>query len=285
MAGANQNLRHDVAAVGAYGAAHPGSFVGLRIGSVGVTVAFTTAIASHRQALKEIVRDPESLVVEQRPYSRTMLENIRSELAREWHQQQPRQHGGLAVGYDTVEVTLDAQSEGLAEEVLARYGSALTMRVGFKGVPVDISQIRQVDMPTPDLKVDGLTLEVELAEDRIAAGATARGRIWFLNTSDSQIEVETDSVVAGGIRLPGSSEVTGWFAGQLRGTGAFLNLPPGGRRPIKVVIGTASSEPNDEYIPTRGEYEVVVGVNVRVKSKLSDQHGVMLADGPQLILI
>lgn len=281
-------LHHDLSIVHSYGAQHHGSYGGMRVDDGQITVSFTERLEEHRAALSSQLEDPSELVVELGRYSRSSLDLIRAEIAASWAAYSKGPPPSLGFRYNKVAVTVAASQLLAARKLHSRYGPALDITVGFKPYPAPrrVTALPLASPPQNTLALSALDLVAVLSTDRVRAGDDATGEVWLSNTGDSELTIETGSVVAGGIQRPGSNGVSGWFSGGLLGTGMMLTLPAGSRRPIRLIVGTASCESDHRYVPRRGSYEVVVAIHATVSSTdvRTQSSGVLVARGPQLTL-
>lgn len=284
--------RHDMEVVRAYGEEHGESFCGVRFEGEVIKVAFTEGLAAHAEALRSRLESPELLVVEGGTYSRRALEDTCAQIKRNWGDLSKEHYMSIGVSYTSVSVGLTATGVAAAKELHRRYGGVLDITVGFKPYPPGSHRTRlpPAGLPTASLPVAGLRLEIRLGSDVVSAGEDVRGEVRFWNDGRAKLLVDTGSIVAGGIRRPGAGEMSGGSASNLIGTGLMFTLKPGACRGIDLVVGTASCEPNADYVPKPGRYEVVVGIDATiimgrgVIGRGVERRGMLVASGAHLTL-
>lgn len=281
------NLRRDVSIAQSYAQLHPESFTGLRIDGHTIRMAVTDELEQHRNAISRNLHDPETLILEQTAYSRRDLQAIRSQIVGAWRHDPRRPLMGDGVGYSSVKLGLKPRFESLAQDLDRQYGKALEITIGFKKFPPGATPtpMRHATPPQETLVAPHIELRIELTHDEVVSGEDARGQVWFSNKGEGIVNIDTGSIVAGGIRRPGSEQMSGWFSGMLAGVGRSFRLAPGERGAITLVVGTASCEASDVYLPSPGRYEVLAPVRARVSSSDDgNQDGEMLARGATLML-
>jgi hypothetical protein len=283
----NAILRHDVRVLQSYGNLHPESFTGLRIDGSRIRMAFADDLEQHRTAISTTLRNPDALTLEEALYSREELQSIRAEIAGAWRDDPRQPLMGDGVGYSTASVHLRPPFARLAQELHRQYGEALEITIGFKRFPPQAALMltNYAAAPQETLSTPHIGFHIELNENVVAAGDDVRGQVWLTNKGVDPIKIDSGSAAAGGIRRPDSDQMSGWFSGPLAGVGVTFRLAPKERGAIALVVGTASCEPTDLYVPSPGLYEVVARIRARVSSSDgAEQEGEMLAHSATLTL-
>jgi hypothetical protein len=283
--GEKATLTHDLSILQSYANLYPESFTGLRIDGSRIRMAFADDLDRHRNAISATLHNPDALTFEEAPLSRRALQSIRAEVVGAWRNDHRQPLMGDGLGYSTVLVHLRPPFEGLAQELHRRYGDSLEITVGFKRFPPGGSSdaANYVKTPQEILVSRHIELKVGLIDDVVCAGDDLRGQVWLTNKRPQSINIETGAIASGGIRRPHCDQISGWFSGALSAAGVNLRLAPEECGPIALVVGTASCDSTDLYVPTPGLYEAVARVPVRVSSADGwKQEGEMLARGATL---
>jgi len=268
-----------------YAELHPESFTGLRVDGNRIMVAFTDQLDQHRNAIGSRLRNPNAVILEAAAHSRRELQAIRAEIAAVWRDDPRQPLMGDGVGYSKVSIRLRPPFERLAQELHRKYGESLEITIGFKRFPPLAAPLRTNRATTPQqtLLTPHMDLQIELSETVVAPGDDVRGQIWLTNMGAYPVKIDTDSLVAGGIRRAGADQLIGWFSGALGGVGVSFRLAPEERGAIALVVGTASCEPTPRFVPSPGLYEVVARIPARVSSSGDgSQDGDLLAQGATL---
>ncbi|MGH3261082.1 MAG: hypothetical protein ACRDNS_03710 [Trebonia sp.] len=270
-------LQRDLSLVATYGEAHTDTWAGVWFEhdpAMHIVAAFTGDVAQHEAALRPRLRHPDRLVVQPRPHSLSDLRQIRQEIERT-AQCRAAATGrpiltSLGLAKAVVRVALRADQEDLAGELAARYGSAVSLRVGVFSFP-DRRLRRRPGAGVPALveqAIDGLAMNVELDQAVIGVGDDGHGRVVLRNIGTERIgPLDTGQPLVGTL-LNGARERVGGFAGWVAGMGLTVDLAPGESAGIRLIFGTASTREELGYALPPGRY--LLKVQVRI-------HG---ADGP-----
>lgn len=166
------------------------------------------------------------------------------------------------------EVTLFAPYEHAAAELHARYGDRLRLWVGGKRYPPEM--ITQAAIPLPVSAPDYCALRVlaQLRQVVAVSGALLDGTAEFSNIGPRRLRV-LSGIVTGGLRRPGDVIMAGAFHGAVAAIGYRLELGPGDRQVVPLVVGSDSVLPDRTYLLPPGDYEVVVAQQL----PFLDEHG------------
>ena len=114
-----------------------------------IIAAFTGDAASHAAALRPRLQHPDRLVVESRQHSLCELRRVREEIERTLRQRQTQTGRRILASIGerkaVIRVRLRADQEHVASELASRYGSAVTLQVGYFAFP----ERRRLRQPPP----------------------------------------------------------------------------------------------------------------------------------------
>ncbi len=228
-----------------------------------VVVGFTGDLAPHRGALRPQLADSDRVLICQVPFSGGQLELVVQEI-----QQQMAPGGpvtGVGKGASAVNVTLEADGEAFAAELVETYGAAVEVHVGWFPYPMpaelaasgEVTAACAADLAGPT-DMNGLVAELRLDSGTLAAGDGTKGRVVFTNTGTGDVSFETGDPLVGVVVRPGTPEIVGTYSGDIAGVGAGGVLAPGETLEVGLLVGTASCIPANGYVLPPGEYEVLV---------------------------
>ncbi len=228
-----------------------------------VVVGFTGDLAPHRGALRPQLADPDRVLICQVPLSGGQLEMIAQEIQRSMVPGGPVT--GVGRGASAVNVTLEADGEALAAELVEMYGAAVEVSVGLFPYPMPAELAASLEVadacaagiagPTD---MNGLVAEPRLDSGTLAAGDGTEGRVVFTNTGAGDVSFETGDPLVGVVVRPGTTEIVGTYSGDIAGVGAGGVLAPRETLEVGLLVGTTSCIPAHGYVLPPGEYEVVV---------------------------
>ena len=228
-----------------------------------VVVGFTGDLAPHRGALRPQLADPDRVLICQVPFSGGQLELIVQEI-----QQRLASGGpvtGVGKGASAVNVTLEADGEAFAAELVDTYGAAVDVSVGLFPYPMpselaastEVHVVCASDIAGPT-DMNGLVADLRLDDDALPAGDGTEGRVVFTNRGTGDVSFQTDDPLVAVVVRPGTTEIVGTYSGILAGVGAGGVLAPGETLEVGLLVGTASCIPANGYVLPPGEYEVLV---------------------------
>jgi hypothetical protein len=249
-------LERDRRAVAAYGRDHPDQFAGVWFGSEPqrVVAAFTRDVARHCAALLARVDHPDRLevvrrgssVVERRLTGREIVPLLRDD---------PRVVS-FGTGADAITVDLRVDAEDLAAELVDRFGDAVALTVG--GAPYPPSKIPP-SLRCPPLEIQpwpaGVRAILELDDHTVAPGSAAGGVVTVINDSDRRFRTVTGVAEVALLFAPGTERQVGHWTGAMQSSGRPVDLAPGRRARIPVLVGLSSCTPRDGYAVPPGDYE------------------------------
>jgi hypothetical protein len=270
----HHKLRADLNKVRADGEAHT-DWVSVKFENdppIRVVVLFSgDRVAEHAAALRALVAHPDRLDVRWSTWSLAHLELIRSEV-RELFVTRPGQVKGLGIGWGIVHVSLRADQERLASQLLARYGDAVSLILGAFPYPPDRPRTSRDKMvedaiatPVPAreaMRVPGLELSLELDAVTVVAGQDGTGRIVLCNVGDTRVDLSSEQPLTGDVVDPRSEQIVARYTGLIAGTGLRIALAPGEVTQIILLFSTASTRLELGYTVPPGQYLVHTSVPV-----------------------
>ena len=221
-----------------------------------VFVSFTSNLADHRAALEAMVEHPDELIVCQVAVSGGVAQAVEATLAKELEGR------FLSIGRagGSIEVVLAADEEGLADDLLSRYGDAVHVRVGALAFPLEDAEA-VCDDPDPSTDVPGLRIEVVAPAEPISAAGVTPLQLHVELTNDGDIPIQFDSGTAVGTILDLSGKVVSASGTILIADVGFgVDLGPGASTELPLMVSTASCDPELGYVLPPGEYQLVAAV-------------------------
>ena len=261
-----RRLIGDAEAAQAYGAAHPDEFASLRFENgprVRIVVAFTGHIAEHCAALRELLAFPEEfeLVLEERTEQDRLA--IQQEIVDRARPFLVSVGSGGATG--VIEVALRANGEGMARQIVERYGDAVQVTVGMLSYP---DRARADGLTTCGPEMATLRLDTPLRgtlvleSGTVSSGADFGATVRVANLGTGDFDFQSGSPATALVFAPGGSEAIGSFTGGIAGVGLGEVLGPLESIDIDVLGGTASCDPALGYALPSGSYEVRAVIDV-----------------------
>jgi len=243
--------------VHAYGAQHPGSWVGIDHDGPTLIVMFTDP-APHEAAMRNLL--PAGALVEFRAVARTAadLDQLRVRLD-EVLAEHPGSMHSWGTGVRTLDVHLRSTAGDLAERLHAEFGDVLEIRLGAHLYPLDTGG-RWVPLepgPVGTVSVPGLRATPVLGSSAVRAGEFLRGVVELYNDGQSEIQLETGQPLTGHLLHPDGT-LAGRTSGGIRGTGRRIGLTPGHAAEVRFLAGTDSRDPADGATLPPGDYLLVV---------------------------
>ncbi len=254
-------LQHDVEAAIEYGAAHPDEFASVRFENaprVRIVVGFTDHIDVHCEALRALFEYPDEFEIIRQPETAHDILRIQEEVA--------AMAGGKLVsagsGAGTIDVTLRADGEAIADQIHAKYGDLVTIRVGLQAYPPDTGPAPDcTGMPGPLVMGLPLKASLQLGSPTVRSGEDFTATATVTNTSDAAVDFESGEPMMAYLYRPGTDQVVGAYVGGIGGVGAGQTLAPGESIDLDVVGGTASCLPDLGYALPPGQYDVRAAID------------------------
>lgn len=162
----------------------------------------------------------------------------------------------FGTGADALTVDLRVDGEDLAAELVDRFGNAVAVTVG--GAPYPPSKIPP-SLRCPPLEIQpwpaGVRAVLELGDDAVAPGSAAGGVVTVINDSDRRFRTVTGVAEVALLFVPGTGRQVGHWTGAMQSSGRPVDLAPGQRAKIPVLVGLSSCTPQDGYAVPPGDYE------------------------------
>jgi hypothetical protein len=266
-------LRNDMEAVRYYGAAHPDAWVGVRFENeptVRIVALFAgDEVASHRDALRRLVSFPDRLEVRSSPWPLVRLEQITDEIRAMATAAGPGDlgvfsgWGGTAGG--KVGVRLRGDGEGVAAQLVERFGDAVDITVGFLRFPGRVFPVSTeprfaaADRPRPPLLRSHLSLTA-VGDLMVRSGADLWSTARLSNDGSAEVVVKTNGQLTPVVVDPQTDEVVGAFSGVQTLPLVRFAAPAAGSVEIPLRIGTASTVPMLGYAVPPGRWAVEVAL-------------------------
>ena len=254
------SLRGDLYAVRRYGESHPEAWAGVRFENeptVRLVASFTVDIERHQSALRALVEHPERLLVEPLPRSLADLSRIQEEI---WAAAPRGALSSVSPGLGVLHVGLQADQEGLAEELAKRYGDAVALEVGAFKYPLPPAP-RESEARSPRkgryelVDVDGLQLELHLDARVVESGHRGQGGVVARNVGRERVgPLRSGQPLVGVLIDHDGKEAGGLAPGWVAGVGIVIDLEPGEELTVPVVYGTASFRASWGYLVPPGRY-------------------------------
>jgi hypothetical protein len=180
---------------------------------------------------------------------------------------------GSGISHGRLRLSLWASQEDLAAQLLARYGDAVDLTVGylhypdrallrFDGTPLELSV---PDRP-PLLPLDRAVVSIP-EPLHVRSGHWARGDLEVRNVGADEIVVHTNGMVTANVVVPATGERVGGYEGVQVMPLVRFTAPPGQAVHIPLLIGTACSVSRLGYATPPGEWAIEVVLD------FGDAHG------------
>lgn len=245
----------------AYGGEYPDEF-----GSYGlvwhegddasVFVSFSSNVPEHRAALEAMVEHPDELIVCQVAVSGGVADAVQATLVKELQ----GRFLSIGRGGGAIEVSLAANEEELAGELMSRYGDAIDLTVGALAYPLEDAEEVCEDSPAGE-DVHGLRIEVVAPTDPVSAAGVTPLQLSVVLTNDGESRIQFGSGTAIGTILNTSGDVVSSSSTVAIGdAGIGVDLGPGESMELPLVVSTASCDPALGYALPPGEYQLVAAV-------------------------
>jgi hypothetical protein len=292
-------LRSDVATVQQYESAHPDAIVSIRADWGGQKLRYVVLLSAdqaehHEAELLRLVEHPDRLAFERSPRSRLLLETIRGEIQERWRTS-PDGFGGLGLHGDIVAVSLRADQEVLAAELIGLYGDGVRISLGsMKPYPpnrplTDEERKVQEYLAQPPAEpevvdIAGLDVSLELADQIVISGHNGNGRVVLANASSEIITFASEQPLVGSVIDPDNGSRVGGYVGGIAGTGLGVNLRPDETTDIRMTFGTAATWELPGYALPAGRYlvqteiAVLEGLPVRKRQRILVPPELMVID-------
>jgi hypothetical protein len=156
-------------------------------------------------------------------------------------------------------VWLTPGSEGLAKQLQARYGSALTISVGLKTWNGHAARSpRCGSLPSWTAPPRGLSLSLHLKTDTVRSGDVVTGNVEIANRGTAPFFMDTGQPLQAVIIRPGSHKIVGAYTGNIAGTGYGMRLTRGQHENVPTYVGTARCDGGLGSALPPGKYQAVV---------------------------
>jgi hypothetical protein len=264
-----------------YGATHPAVYGDVRWETDHYVVSFTGDLEEHRRQLRALIDEPQMVEVASAAYSGAYLMAV-SEAVRARYRGDPRR---ILKQSGPGSITLRAPFVGIAAELHGRYGDALDITVGNKPYPpARITPGEPKPLPGATIDLPELRLDFELGEATVPGGDDLVGAVVVTNRGNRRLRFMTGPTMTAGVRRRGDAYLAGGFSGWMTLAGRVLDLPPGQRETLRLIVGTTSCLPDLTYVVPPGAYQVVAsfGVNFLDESSQPTGHRLVVRAGPDL---
>ena len=264
-------LREDIGVVRRYCEVHPDTFVDLWLENeppVHIVAAFAgDDVDEHDAALRRLVSYPSQLEVARSRYDRTHLEGIRAEVRQlaTTTEQGSIKSFGIVKGH--VKISLRADRQTLAQDLLDSYGDAVQLTVGFLGYPdpnwfdPDVPARSRVAPRRSRLLPDEIHVSIDEGLT-VKTGERLRSVVHIHNRGFEEIVVLTNGAVTAYIVDPQSEVVVGAFEFAQTMPGIEFRIPPGGEIDVPLLVGTASSDPLLGYATPPGRWAIEIPLHL-----------------------
>lgn len=258
-------LRGDVNAIRRYGESNRESWGGVRFQNepkIRIVASFTDDLDQHEDALRQLLKYPDRLVLERVRWTHADLEEIRKKIH---HTLDSRQTefgrpvmAHLVTGIGVVSVGLQADQEALAKEIFDCYGDAIALDVGVFSYPMGRPGSREIplrDLEPDMIDIEGLELRLKPERRVVEMGDHGRGDLIVRNVGAGHIGPLQSGRPLLGVLLNEAGDIVGGSApATVRGTGFTIDLDPREEVRVKVLFGTASYKEEFGYLLTPGRY-------------------------------
>jgi hypothetical protein len=156
-------------------------------------------------------------------------------------------------------VWLTPGSEGLAKQVQAKYGPAVTISVGLTTWKGHAGRSpRCGSLPSWTAPPRGLSLSLHLKADTVRSGDVATGNVEITNRGTAPFFMDTGQPLQAVIVRPGSHQIVGAYTGGIAGTGYGMRLTKGQHENVPTFVGTARCDGGLGSALPPGKYQAVV---------------------------
>jgi hypothetical protein len=166
-----------------------------------------------------------------------------------------------------VKISLRADRQTLAQDLLDTYGDAVQLTVGFLGYPdpnwldPDVPTSGRAAPQRPPLLPDEIHVSIDEGLT-VKSGEHLRSVVHIHNTGFAEMVVLTNGAVTAYIVDPQSEVVVGAFEFAQTMPGIEFRIPPDRVIDVPLLIGTASSDPLLGYATPPGRWAIEIPVNV-----------------------
>lgn len=166
-------------------------------------------------------------------------------------------------GDECVVVRLAPNAALIAEELKREFGDEVSITVGFKPFPPGGVNFGPVLLEPSDQAGwwSSMRITCEIADSVVARGDSTTGQLVVLNHGGEMLRFLA-GVSAGWLCVPGTLDVVGGYSGAISGGLRLIGLAPGETTSLSFIIGTASCQPDDEYVVESGAYDVAVPLSI-----------------------
>jgi hypothetical protein len=255
----------------AYGASHADEFSGTvnLHGPERLAVAFTDHLDEHRAALLAQVPHPDRLVVVKGCASEAALRQIQTDAGMVASGRSLlRSASSDAIG-GFVSISLRADGEATARELVERYGEKVAITVGTKPYPGGSTAPTGWYVETPiadacartsfrEAPIAGLEITPVPDSTTIRAGEDIHGEVRIVNHGPAPVNLEGDNPVTAVVVERGTRNIVAVFNGGIGGTGWGAALAPGDGAVDSFLGATGDCRPNANFALPPGEYGLVV---------------------------
>ena len=156
-------------------------------------------------------------------------------------------------------VWLSPGSEGLAKQLQARYGSALTIALGLtRWNGHAVRNPRCGPLPSWTAPPRGLSLSLHLKAKTVRSGAVVTGNVEITNRGTAPFFMDTGQPLQAVIVRRGTHRIVGAYTGGIAGTGYGIRLTKGQQENMPTLVGTARCDGGLGSALPPGRYEAVV---------------------------
>jgi hypothetical protein len=172
---------------------------------------------------------------------------------------------GIAGGGDTIFVSLRPGREGIADDLLGRFGDRVQVDVG--GIPWPMGEVVEAlegcgdPLPAGD-EVDGVTAEVTPRAAEVPLGGDITGSVVVTNAGLGPVTVEWGGAgLPAHLMRPGTDAPVGAFLGMQTMQIVHATVAPGtDSEPLPIVVGVTSCTPRNGTAVQPGRYDLVAVV-------------------------
>jgi hypothetical protein len=283
-------LSGDAEAAQAYGAGHADEFASVRFENgprVRIVVAFTGHIAEHCAALRELLAFPEEFEIALAERTEADLLAMQQEIVDLARPFLLSAGSGGATG--VIEVSLRANGEAMARQIVERYGDAVHVTVGLLSYP-DRTRAEGLTNCAPAmarLRLDTpLHGSLVIDSSSVSSGADFDATVRVANAGIKDFDFQSGSPATALVFAPGSDVAIGTFTGGIGGVGLGQVLGPLDSIDIDVLGGTAACDPAVGYALPPGPYEARAVIDVlTMHDNAPTDFGYILSDPAPLTIV
>ena len=191
-----------------------------------IVIGFTDHIDQHCAALRALFEYPDEFEIIQQPRTAQEVEQIQQDVVAIAGNM--LRSAGMGAG--TVDVSLRADAERLAEEIRAKYGDLVTIRLGLQGYPAGSAPDPDcAARPLPLVTASPFVATLRLENASVRSGEDFKGTATVTNRSDALVEFESGQPMTAFIYRAGTDQLVGMFDGGIGGTGVGKTMRPASR--------------------------------------------------------